>query len=508
MIFQNNKYMKLFANSLKPLQAIQNLSHLIDQNTDPNEILKKWSDIMLTGFSHPKIFASRIVYRGKEYCSSLFQFHELLLQYPLIIRGENWGNLELYYPAKQTSFEKSLLNISDEIFFDIIGQRLLLYLEQYDLTQQLQMQKTEFQTLVENDPDYVFRMDSRFHILYINPAVVNEIEKINLETPINSLDELLFSKFFLVDLKPMIQQVLKSNQKCSLEHTITINKIKKWFFSHIIPEKTSVEGIMTILIISTDITDQKMAEATLLTAKTIAESANKAKSDFIANISHELRSPLNSIIGFSELLIDEKIGSLTDNQGDAIKTINESAHYLLALINDIIDISKIEAQKSQFSPTQVNVNNIVHRMRLIFQERANSKGLKFTTENYASRDLIIGDEIKLKQIFHNLLSNAIKYTEAGGEIGIITRENGNDLIITVWDTGIGIDPTDYNHLFQPFQRLENPLIKNIPGTGLGLAITKKLIEMHHGKIWVGIHNPKGTEFHFSLPLYLFGQKMP
>lgn len=229
MKFKNKIFTNFLFNSLSPLQAIQNLSHLIDQNSNPNEILKKWLDIMLTGFSHPEVFSCRIIFKNQEYRSSLFRVQEMILQYPLIIRGDNKGILELYYPSKQNSLEKSILNLSDELFFDIIGQRLLLYLDQYDLNQQLENQKLEFQTLIENDPDFVIRIDPNFHVLYLNPAAVKEIEDLNMNMQINSLDDILNSKFFLIDLKQAIQQVIMTHQRNTIEHEININEKKNGF---------------------------------------------------------------------------------------------------------------------------------------------------------------------------------------------------------------------------------------------------------------------------------------
>ncbi len=233
---------------------------------------------------------------------------------------------------------------------------------------------------------------------------------------------------------------------------------------------------------------------------------SKAKSDFLANMSHELRTPLNSIIGFSEVLEERLIGPLNEKQEQYVKTILENGHHLLSLINDILDLAKVEAGKMDLELAEVEIKELLERSILIFKEKAIKQQLELSTEIEEDVGVTVADSRKLKQIVFNLLSNAVKFTPAGGSVKLSARRVKSEAVpfeesveISVADTGIGIAPQDMDRLFKEFQQLESPYGKKHEGTGLGLALTKRLVELHGGSIRVESEPGKGSKFIFVIP---------
>lgn len=225
------------------------------------------------------------------------------------------------------------------------------------------------------------------------------------------------------------------------------------------------------------------------------------KDEFLANMSHELRTPLNSILGISEALQEQVYGRLNDKQLQAVGNVEESGRHLLALINDILDLSKIAAGKLELDVAPVLVERVCQASLRFIQQMAQRKQLKISTNIDAAAMTIQADERQLKQILVNLLSNAVKFTPESGTIGLEVEGNATKEIVhfTVWDQGIGIGHQDLEQLFQPFVQLDSSLSRQYPGTGLGLALTQRLVDLHGGCISVESEPGKGSRFTVSLP---------
>ena len=226
-------------------------------------------------------------------------------------------------------------------------------------------------------------------------------------------------------------------------------------------------------------------------------------------MSHELRTPLTAIIGFSQVLVEQYFGELNEKQTEYVNDILESGEHLLSLINDILDLAKIEAGKDELELSRFNVKELLESSLVMIKEKALKHSLSLETQISSELDqlIITADRRKLKQIVFNLLSNSAKFTPDDGTITIGARREGSSLIISVADTGIGISSEDQKKIFGEFYQVQSGLTDKTPGTGLGLPLSKRMVEMHGGRIWVESEGKdKGSIFTFSLPIREVSQK--
>ena len=229
------------------------------------------------------------------------------------------------------------------------------------------------------------------------------------------------------------------------------------------------------------------------------EIAGKHKSEFLANMSHELRTPLNAIIGFSEVLIEKMFGELNAKQEDYLKDIFTSGKHLLSLINDILDLSKIEAGRMDLEVSEFDVPNALANALTLIRERATRHGIALELKVDPQMGNLRADERKFKQILLNLLSNAVKFTPDGGRVEVRAKKEGAVLEVAVHDTGIGIAPEDQQAVFEEFRQVGRNYTNKNEGTGLGLALTKRFVELHGGRLWLESEPGKGSTFSFTLP---------
>ncbi len=228
---------------------------------------------------------------------------------------------------------------------------------------------------------------------------------------------------------------------------------------------------------------------------------SKAKSEFLANMSHELRTPLNSIIGFSELLKQKTFGELKEKQERHVDNIITSGKFLLNLINDILDLSKVEAGKMELVIEKVPVPEIINESLILIKERAAKHKVILKKELDPHLDIIETDNMRFKQVLFNLLSNAVKFSKPdGGTITITAKKEGDMAKFSVSDTGIGIREDDLSKLFNNFEQLDSGVARHFGGSGLGLAISKKLVELHGGNIWAESKFGEGSTFYFTIPI--------
>ena len=230
------------------------------------------------------------------------------------------------------------------------------------------------------------------------------------------------------------------------------------------------------------------------------EKASRYKSEFLSNMSHELRTPLNAIMGFSEALDERYFGELNEKQADYVKDIHASGRHLLSLINDILDLSKIEAGRMELEVAEFSLPAALADANTLVRERAMRHGIALELEVDPRLDMLRGDERKFKQIMLNLLSNAVKFTPDGGRIRVCARSSGDSAEISVSDTGAGIAPEDQAAVFEEFKQVGRDSARKAEGTGLGLPLAKRFIELHGGAIRLSSTVGQGSTFTFTLPL--------
>jgi signal transduction histidine kinase len=243
-----------------------------------------------------------------------------------------------------------------------------------------------------------------------------------------------------------------------------------------------------------------------------SESANLAKTHFLANMSHEFRTPLNAIIGFSEILADKTFGELNNRQRKYCNNILKSGRHLLQLVNDILDLSKVEAKRVELRRSAFSVAKALSEVETIVRTLARKKAISLHVEIAPDLPPLYADEAKFKQVMYNLLSNAIKFTRDGGKVSVnatIQSATSDDpspsdasLRVAVSDTGIGIKLKEQRRVFEEFEQVDSSYVRQQQGTGLGLALTKRLVERHGGRIWVvseGLEG-KGSTFIFLMPM--------
>ncbi len=234
-------------------------------------------------------------------------------------------------------------------------------------------------------------------------------------------------------------------------------------------------------------------------ARLVAETANRSKSEFLANMSHELRTPLNSIIGFSDILLSMD-DNLDDKQKKYISNISSSGSHLLTLINDILDLSKVEAGKMELNIEAVSVLTTIQEVCSVLSSLAERSGVELSHNVGTDLPIIQADREKLKQILFNLIGNAIKFTEAGGCVEVGAHLEGNAIKVCVTDTGIGISQEDQKKLFSPFVQVDPSTSRQYQGTGLGLALVKRFVDLHRGNLDLKSSPGNGSTFSFTLPV--------
>jgi two-component system cell cycle sensor histidine kinase PleC len=313
---------------------------------------------------------------------------------------------------------------------------------------------------------------------------------------------------------PMLRELLEtilpektSFDNYEVEHNFaTIGKRTMLLNARQIKRAMGMERI--ILLAIEDITERKEVEAGLEKANeeltvvtTELKRVAQVKSEFLANMSHELRTPLNSIIGFSEVLYDETFGPLNGKQKQYVNNVLTSGKHLLLLINQILDMAKVEAGKMKLTLSTLPMKALLNEIALLVEDMVGKKRLELFLEIAEDLPDIQADDLKVKEILYNLLSNAVKFTPEGGKVGMRVKKADSEIEIVVWDTGIGIESENMDKIFEGFFRVDTPYSRVTEGTGLGLPLSKKLVKLHGGKLLVESQGLNcGTSVRFTLPI--------
>ncbi len=443
-------------------------------------------------------------------------------------RGEPCSGLETRGRAKNGDCIHVRMRAS--AFRDSRGEPLGVIINFQDITEDRRTRESlveseeRYRVLFEESPEGILVGDIETRkFKYANPAICRMLDytKEELESmgvadlhPVESLPHVI-SEF---DAQARGEKTLAPLIPC-------LTKGGKIIHANISTARIRIGGRDCNLGFVTDVTSMKEAQEKLETAKKYAEAASVAKSDFLANMSHELRTPLNHIIGFSELLVDKHFGELNETQEEYLNDILSSAGRLLSLINDILDISKVEAGKMELDPSDIDMMALLSRGVLMIGEKAQKRRIRVSIQADNVPGTIRADERKLEQVIFNLLSNAVKFTPDGGRIDVgaevvdrqwvrknaptsfrdvlrpVMDHHGSSFLkVSVADNGIGIKPDSQAKVFDKFQQEGLSTSRKYGGTGLGLALCKKLLELHKGGVWVESRVNEGSTFRFVIPM--------
>jgi PAS domain S-box-containing protein len=371
-----------------------------------------------------------------------------------------------------------------------------------DITERKQVENL-FRTLLESAPDAMIIADTEGHITLINTQAEKLFGYSKTEL-VGRTVEILMPENFRADHnhhRHDYVQMARTRAMGSGQDLYAMRKDGTPFPVEISLSPIETDGKMLVASAIRDISLHKKAEQELQDARIRAEEASKLKSEFLATMSHELRTPLNAIIGFSDAMLNNLTGDMSDVQRGYMEIILNNGEHLLSIINNLLDVSKIEAGQFELRNIQVDLRTLLDQMRGGFQSLTDEKGLRLVTFlDPTMPRLIIGDELRLKQILINLVGNAIKFTDVGQvEVHIM---KGEDCwwIISVSDTGIGIPAEAMGYVFEQFRQVDNSSTRQYEGTGLGLAIVQRLIHLMGGTVSVESEINKGSTFTIRLPL--------
>ncbi|NPE27597.1 hypothetical protein HNV12_06355 [Methanococcoides sp. SA1] len=363
-----------------------------------------------------------------------------------------------------------------------------------DSYKDVMLYKNRGNALLEALPDLVFNLNEDGTIIHRNnPNAVCFLHLDHLD--VSNIFDLLPEDAARITRKKLVE-VINSGKLGSIEYNFDIDGTMFNLESRLLAYGDKGD----VLAIFSDNSGAKAVENALIETKIVAEDANRVKSEFIGNMSHELRTPLNSVIGFSEILLESTFGDINKKQEKYIMNIRESGVHLLNIVNDILDISKIEAGMMDMTYENVSIHEVMNNVGTMISPLAKKKNVTISQNIDQSLVKIIADKGKVIQMLYNLTGNAVKFTQEGGSIDIGSKVAGEYLDIFVQDTGIGISEENLDKLFDPFVQLDSFISKNHKGTGLGLALVKKFAELHGGYVQVESEVGKGSTFTFSLPL--------
>jgi PAS domain S-box-containing protein len=362
---------------------------------------------------------------------------------------------------------------------------------QKELETQLRSQQFYTRSLIESNIDALMTTDP--------VGIISDVNQQMAALTGSSREELIGSPFknYFTDPRRAeegIKLVLRENKVTNYELTARSKDGRETVVSYnaatFYDRDNKLQGVFAA---ARDVTERRRFEQTL-------QEANRLKSEFLAKMSHELRTPLNGIIGFSEFLIDEKPGPINGKQKEYLTDVLNSGRHLLQLINDVLDLSKVEAGRMEVTPETFQLKDAIDEVCSVLSPMVRQKNLTLRKNISPPGQAVTLDLQKFKQVLYNLLSNAVKFTGEGGKVEVIVTARDAAVQLQVADTGIGINPQDLGKLFVEFQQLDSSVARRYHGTGLGLALTRKIVEFQRGSVQVKSAPGKGSVFTVVLPL--------
>jgi len=495
---------------VKELAFLQSISHIIQTDDCFERICQKVVCEMPKAWYYPEATCARIIAEGQSYQTDNFRETKWRLAADIKAKGAAVGAVEVFYLEARLSRDEGPFLKEERNLINLCAERLGILIEHKRVESALRAKEHEYETLIRNLPTGIVIHDAGGAIVFANDAAAHVLGM--------SMDQMLGKQaieptlqFLREDGSPMpaaeypVNRVISSGAPVrdyvvgGADHTDPDRRIA-WVLCNAYPILDENALVSRVVVNFTDITERKRAEDALKLAQQQAESANKAKSEFLANMSHEIRTPMNGVLGFSELL---KSTVLDQTQKMYIDHISSSGQNLLRIINDILDLSKIESGKMDLEIIQTDIIELIEQTAELMSFPARKKGLRLlTTIDPAIPRFAMVDPGRLHQILINLLSNAQKFTEKGEielKATLLNRVGGQGTLrFSVRDTGIGISATQKEKLFKAFSQGDCSTSRKYGGTGLGLVISDQLVQKMGGRLAFESAQGVGSDFFFSI----------
>ncbi|WP_158599215.1 PAS domain S-box protein [Methanohalophilus sp. RSK] len=515
----------------------QNITHLLKSKSDKETLIKSEKKLQerealyraVTENSHDAIFIqkdNKLLFVNDTVCKlvgytkdELYEMSDWDLIHPDDReRLQNYALRRASGKDVPSTYEVKVFTKSGDTLYVEFAMTSINYKGEYaalcsarDVTERKKMEEeikdklNQIELINANVPNVIWKSDIDKNGNFINTYISEAVDKL-LALPPNTINN-QWDKYFSY-IKPQYmdgvmdaftQAIARPGETISREYEVKkADGTDAWFYSS--GKVFNHNGRLQVYGNTIDITERKKVEKALIQSKVLAEEASKTKSEFLANMSHELRTPLNSIIGFSQVLSDEKFGDLNERQSKYIFNVLKGGNHLLELINNILDISKLESGNMDYMPEVLNVPDTIEDTIVLVQPMAEKKSINLEHTLEPENLEINADRMKFKEIMYNLLSNAIKFTPQKGEVKVNLKVIDDQIHVSVSDNGTGIPKEKHEEIFDPFRQADSSSTRTYGGTGLGLALVKKYVEMHGGDIWLDSEVGKGSTFTFTIPI--------
>jgi len=487
---------------VKELNCLYGISHLFEQpGISLGEILKGTLDLVTSAWQYPEITCAQIILDGQEFKTDNFKKTIWNQTADIVAQEERIGCLQVSYLKEMPEGDEGPFLKEERNLINAVAQRLGTFIEQRRLNEALRNSETRIRGIVNTAVDGIITADEHGIVRSFNPAAERlfgyseeEVNGQNVKTlmpsPYRDEHDTYIANYLRTGKRKVIgkgrEAIARRKDGTTFPMDLAVSEMR-------LGEQRIFTGIVR------DITERKLAGEELLKAKEAAESANKAKSEFLANMSHEIRTPMNSIMGFTQILLDEELSA---EHRDALETIKGSGERLLSLIDEILDLSKIEADSIILEEVPFRLESLVLEAIGLVRPRVEEKSIKIRYDLEEGPQWVVGDPMRVRQVLLNLLANAVKFTEHG-EIITTTKtlketEDRVSVEVAVSDTGTGIPKDKLDTIFEPFTQADGSTTRKYGGTGLGLTISQRLAGMMGGEIEVASRVGKGSTFRFNL----------